>query len=192
MKFNLSFTHVKQIVILSFFAVIITFFGCGGGEESSTEENTMATTEVLKGTMNMDLGDYGFPVSINIPDASFGSQQIEEQSWGAVEIKVGNGFYISIKEGEGELIDMTFQKSMVENADFPQFKQYLVDQENEIMYEAGFPDMPSEYHFYMVKKIGEVDYVMEDIKSEKYSKEAIEKMYNCAKSLTALENDQAL
>lgn len=169
---------MKKILLLITVPVVLFFAGCGN---SKTEE----TVPSIPGMMEVELKINGNPLLIMIPDSTRGKMQIVEQSWGATEIQVGKGFQISIEEAEGELTDLTFQKSMISSEEPKKLKRYINDDPTLIFYEQQIETMDPEFHFYSIVKIGDVSYVVKDIPEEKYSEKAVEMMVESAKTLKA-------
>lgn len=154
---------------------------CGG---SKTE-----TVQAPAGSMNLDLSKYGKPFSIFVPDSTFGKLEVIEQSWGALEIKVGKIFQISITEDAG---DIELKKSDLKGDEVNKLKNYIVEEPTTIMWESGITT--PEFHFYSIQKLGNSTYVFEDIKSteiESFSKEAIQKMLDSTKNLNEIKKEHA-
>ena len=127
-----------------------------------------------------DLTPYGMPISIMIPDSTKGKAEITEQSWGAVEIKVGKSFQVSISEGEG---DVSLMKSDIAGNDINKFKRYVKDEPALLFYESEITQ--PEFHFYTVVKSENTSYTVEDIKGEIFSEKDVERMIESAKSIKA-------
>jgi hypothetical protein len=164
--------------ISSFFAVIVTltFAACGPKDDGS------GNSGVPQGMMALDLSQYGYNVSINVPDSSVGPLEVVQQSWGAVEIKVGKAFQVSVKDGQG---DIPLKKSDIAGNDVNKFKRYVVDEPNALLWESQI--MEPEFHFYAVVKAGDASYEVEDIAGEIFSEAAATKMLESAKAMKAVE-----
>ena len=169
---------MKKILLLLASPAIIFFASCGG---SKTDDTTVA----IPGMMEVQLKINGNALSIMVPDSTKGKLEMVEQSWGATEIKVGKEFQISIQEGEGELTDLIFQKSMISSEEPKKLKRYINDDSTLIFYEQQIETMDPEFHFYSIVKIGNVSYVVKDIPEEKYSEKAVQTMVEAAKTLKA-------
>jgi hypothetical protein len=173
--------------VLSFiFAVVIatvTLESCG---EKKTEE---AKVEAPAGMITLDLSKYGKPFTIFVPDSTTSRLEITEQSWGALEIRAGKNFQISITEDPG---DIELRKSDIKGDEINKFKSYVVEEPNTIMWESEITK--PEFHFYTIQKIGNSTYVFEDIKStesEPFSKESIQKMLDSAKGIKEVKKEAA-
>lgn len=158
---------------------VLSLVNCTGGKEAEETAN-------IPGMMQVDLTPHGFPISVMIPDSTKGAAEITPQSWGAVEIKVGKHFQISISEGEG---DIALAKSDVASNDVNKFKRYIKDEPALIFYESEITQ--PEFHFYTVVKAGATSYVVEDIKGEIFSEKDVEKMIESANSIKAKEGEPA-
>ena len=102
---------------------------------------------------------------------------------GALEIKVGKHFNISITEDPG---DITLMKSDIKSNDVNVFKSYITDEPETIMWESAIT-VP-EFHFYTIQKASGNTYVIQDVISADGSpsnKEQIQKMLDSAKKLVA-------
>ena len=137
--------------------------------------------EAPAGMVALDLSKFGKQFSVFVPDTTSAKLEIVEQSWGALEIKVGKGFRLSISEDPG---DIELKKSDIKSNDVNIFKSFVVEEPLTIMWESEITK--PEYHFYSIQKIGKNTYVFEDVVSangEPFGKEAIEKMLDSAKKI---------
>ncbi|HRD38122.1 MAG TPA: hypothetical protein PLC65_05785, partial [Bacteroidia bacterium] len=119
--------------------------------------------------------------TIFVPDTTNSKMEIMEQTWGALEIKIGKDFQLSITEDPG---DMELRKTDIQGDEVNKFKSFVVDEPTTIMWESEITK--PEFHFYSIQKLGNSTYVYEDIKStegEPLSKEAVQKMVDAAKSM---------
>ncbi len=165
---------MKKIFLLLLCAPTLSLvISCGG---SKTDQ----PTSTIPGMREVILKINGNPLSIMVPDSTKGKLEMIEQSWGATEIKVGKDFQISISEGEG---DIALTKSDIAGNDVNKFKRYVKDEPTLLFWESQITD--SEYHFYMINKIGTVSYIIEDVKVEQYDEKGIQAMIDAAKTLKA-------
>lgn len=156
-------------------AFVATLQSCGGKKEEQ------AAVEAPAGMITLDLSKYGKPFTIFVPDSTFGKMEITEQTWGALEIRIGANFQVSITEDPG---DIELRKSDVKSDEVNKFKSFVVEEPTTIMWESEITK--PEFHFYSIQKIGNATYVFEDIKSadaEPFSKESVQKMLDSAKGL---------
>ncbi|MFO0322128.1 MAG: hypothetical protein ACK504_06855 [Bacteroidota bacterium] len=133
------------------------------------------------GMVVLDLSKYGKPFSIFIPDTVSEKLNVVEQSWGALEIKVGNGFHISITEDPG---DITLLKSDITSNDVNIFKSYIINEPQTILWESAITG--PEFHFYTIQKIAGSSYVFQDVvptDGEPLGKAQIQKMLDSAKQI---------
>jgi hypothetical protein len=72
---------------------IILFTGCSGNTENSQEAG------IVQGMMELDLSQYGMNMTMLVPDSTVGTLEVTAQSYGDVEIRVGNYFQIKIAPG---------------------------------------------------------------------------------------------
>lgn len=170
--------------LISLFAIIasVTFSSCGEKEKAQT-------VEAPPGMVALDLSGKGKPFSIFVPDTTAAKLTITEQSWGALEVRVGKSFQISITEDPG---DIELKKSDVKSNDVNIFKSFLVEEPLTIMWESTITK--PEYHFYTIQKVDKNTYVFEDIiptEGEPLSKEAVQKMLDSAKNLVVKTKPEA-
>ena len=164
----------KIVTLLSAFALSFAITSCGG-------KDTKQNIEAPAGMVALDLSKFGKQFSIFVPDTTAAKLEVVEQSWGALEIKVGKGFHISITEDPG---DIELRKSDIKSNDVNIFKSFVVEEPLTIMWESAITK--PEYHFYTIKKIGNNTYVFEDVVAadgEPMGKDAIQKMFDSAKNI---------
>src|SRR5688572_29562406 len=104
--------------LIAVLALVVTMQSCGGKKEEQTK------VEAPAGMMTLDLSKYGKPFTIFVPDSTFGKLEITEQSWGALEIRVGKNFQLSITEDPG---DLELRKSDVKADEVNKFKSFVVE-----------------------------------------------------------------
>lgn len=164
----------KLITLLSAFALSLAVTSCGG-------KDTKQNIEAPAGMVALDLSKFGKQFSIFVPDTTAAKLEVVEQSWGALEIKVGKNFHISITEDPG---DIELRKSDIKSNDVNIFTSFVVEEPLTIMWESAITK--PEYHFYSIKKIGNNTYVFEDVVAadgQPLGKEAIQKMLDSSKNI---------
>ena len=170
--------------LITALALVVALPGCGGKKEEQTK------VEAPAGMMTLDLSKYGKPFTIFVPDSTIGKLEITEQSWGALEIRVGKNFQLSITEDPG---DIELRKNDIKSDDVNKFKAFVVEEPNTIMWESEITK--PEFHFYTIQKLGNSTYVFEDIKSseaEPFSKDAVQKMLDSAKNMKEVKKPEAV
>lgn len=175
---------MKKIIFAVAISVSTMFVtSCGGNEETNS-----TTTEIPQGMVEYDLsqhGTFGMPCLINVPDENTGKglPQVKEGPMGGTQIVVGKDFNIEILVGEG---DINQKKSDIA-ADAVFKSTYIVDEPTAILYKSEIPDAGVvQYHIYVIKKVGNVTYEIEDVRGEEsYSEEGAKRMLEAAKSLRA-------
>lgn len=172
----------KVVSILTALVLVTALQSCGGKKEE-------AQVVAPAGMITLDLSKYGKPFTIFVPDSTLGKLQITEQSWGALEIRSGKNFQISITEDPG---DIELKKSDVKGDEVNKFKSFIVEEPTTIMWESEITK--PEFHFYTIQKLGTSTYVFEDIKAtdhEPFSKETIQKMLDSARGLKEKKKEAA-
>ncbi len=165
----------KIALLLAVGTIALSVISCGKKEEE---------IKAPEGMMTLDLSKYGKTFIIFVPDsATNGKLEISEQPGGLLEVKVGKQFDIIIKEGEE---DIAFRKTDLGNDDVYKIKQFFVDEPTAIAWEWAIGDMPSEFHFLTVQKVGNSAYTFEDNRNSDgspFSKSSIEKMLESCKNI---------
>lgn len=171
----------KIIFALAISIPSLLFVSCGNKEENNT-----TTTEIPQGMIEYDLsqhGPIGMPCLIFLPDENTGKglPQVMEGPMGGTQIVVGKDFNIEIVVGDG---DMNQKKSDIA-ADAVFKSTFIVDEPNAILYKSEIPDAGVvQYHIYVIQKVGNVTYEIEDVRGEEnYSEEGAKRMLEAAKSL---------
>ena len=161
---------------------ILILTSCGG--ENPTDNPGENTEEVvqLKGFESIDLTEYGFNLSVMVPEAETnGEAQVTLTERGALEILVGDGFGMEIMYGEGDiaLLKADLQEDLV-------FKsEILNEEENALIYTQDIPDsgVKTQNHFFYKAVVGTDVYEVRDIMEGEYGSSMIEKMLQAAKSI---------
>lgn len=171
----------KHLLPIIAFVYMLALLGCG--EKKPNQEAITAP----QGMNVLDLSKYGKPFAIFVPDTNNAKLNITEQSWGALEIKVGNGYAISISEEEA---DFGLRKADIKADEVNRFKSFIVEEPTTLMWESEITQ--PEFHFISVQKIGNTAYTFEDIKStdaEPFGKENIQKMLDAARSIKEIKKE---
>lgn len=164
----------KLFTILSVTILSIINSSCGDNQKQQN-------IDVPPGMVILDLSKFGKQFSIFVPDTNTSKLEITEQSWGALEIKVGKNFHLSITEDPG---DIELRKSDIKSNDVNIFKSYIIDEPLTIMWESAITK--PEFHFYSIQKVNNDTYVFEDVvpaNGEPLSKDAVQKMLDSAKKI---------
>ncbi len=164
----------KLFTILSAITLSFAIASCG-------DKDSKQNIEAPAGMVALDLSKFGKQFSIFVPDTTAAKLEITEQSWGALEIKVGKNFHLSITEDPG---DIELKKSDVKSNDVNIFKSFVVEEPLTIMWESAITK--PEYHFYSIQKAAGNSYVFEDVVSadgEPLGKDAVQKMVDSAKKI---------
>jgi hypothetical protein len=172
----------KLVTLLSAFSLSLAIISCGGKE---SKENI----EAPAGMVALDLSKYGKQFSIFVPDTTAAKLEIVEQSWGALEIRVGKAFHMSVSEDPG---DIELQKSDIKSNDVNIFKSFVIEEPLTIMWESEITK--PEYHFYSIQKVGNNTYVFQDVVSADgvpFSKDAVQKMVDSAKKIIEKQKPDA-
>ncbi|HXC06941.1 MAG TPA: hypothetical protein VNZ86_19415, partial [Bacteroidia bacterium] len=136
-----------------------------------------------------DLNPYGFSASILVPDSTTIQGLLEIKQVAGVEIQRGKGFDIVINTAEGELADMTKQKTYINAEDPKKVKRWILDEPTAITYEQQIADLKPEVHIYCIMQIGNMKYAITDNHNgeDTYNEANAKMMMDAAKSIKAME-----
>jgi len=165
----------KTLITTLTVAALIFNYACG---DSQPKEEPIVAPE---GMIVLDLTKYGKSFVIFVPDTTQSKLEIVEQTYGALDISVGQNFAISITEQHE---DLELKKSELKDDEVNKLKGFLVEEPGAILWESEITD--SEFHFIINTKIGESDYSIQDLKNtdnKPFDKEAIQKMFDAAKNI---------
>jgi hypothetical protein len=173
---------MKKFTLLCFCVFAALILVCCKGEK--TDNDAILAPE---GMNVLELSKYGKPFAIFVPDTTRAKLEIIQQSYGALDIKVGKNFAISINE---QAADIDLHKSDITGDEVNKLKSFIVDEANAILWESEITQ--PEFHFILNKKIGTNDYSFEEIKNsdtETFGKEAIQKMFDNCKNIQEIKKE---
>lgn len=172
----------KLINLLSVAIVASTLLSCGG--KKAEQEPIVAP----QGMNVLDLTKYGKSFAIFVPDTTAAKLLVTEQSSGALEIKVGTNFAITINE---QAADIELKKKDIKEDEVLKFKNYIVEEPAAIFWESEI--VKPEFHFLINQKIGTTDYSIEDLKStetDPLNKESTQKMFDSGKNIKEIKKEE--
>ena len=172
---NTSFIRHFTLASMLFLAA------CGG---------TKQETEIIapEGMHTLNLSKYGKPFAIFVPDTVTNKLHVTEQTNGALEIRVGSIFALSINE---QAADIDLRKLDIKEDELNKFKRYLVEEPSALFWESEI--VHPEFHFLINQKIGSNDYSFEDIHDTElnaFSKEAVQKMFDSSKNIKEISREK--
>lgn len=161
------------------FALFLFLISCGGKKN----EEIIAP----QGMHTLNLNRFGKPFAIFVPDTVANKLSITEQTNGALDIKVGTNFAISINE---QAADINMRKMDIKDDELNKFKNYFADEPAAIFWESEI--VQPEFHFLLNQKIGDNEYSFEDIRdteAKPFGKDAIQKMFDSCKNIKELKKE---
>ncbi|MFI5148472.1 MAG: hypothetical protein ACHQRM_01985 [Bacteroidia bacterium] len=172
---------MKNVAFLMAIGTALLFNSCGPKKPDAIE--------VPKGFQLVDLNPYGFSASIIVPDSITVQGQLEIKQSAGVEIKRGKAFDIVINTAEGELADMTKQKSFINAEEPKKVKRWILDEPTAITYEQQIADLKPEVHIYCIMQIGNMKYAVTDNHNgeDTFNETNAKMMMDAAKSIKAME-----
>lgn len=168
----------------------ITLAACGGdtpetkndGKTNKTTVSEKKSEDDMKGMHSVNLIDYDIDASLFIPDDSKGKAEFLMTDAGALTILVGNKYGIELMP-----YGLTVSEKKEELAnDLVYTIEYLKDEPDLLVYKKTIADseMEPDFHFFMNTTLGEDNYEIKSLDNH-YSKKAVEKMIQSARSLSA-------
>lgn len=138
-----------------------------------------------QGMITLDLSQFGKPFAIFVPDTMTTKLQITEQASGALDIKVGNSFAISIFE---QTADLELKKSDLKSDELNKLKSFVVEEPGALVWESEL--VQPEFHFLINVNLAGNTYSMQDIVDNEvtpFGKEVIQKMYESCKNVKEVQ-----
>lgn len=164
-------------------SVLAIMTSCKGGK---ADESALVAPQ---GMHVLELNKYGKPFAIFVPDTTAARLEIIQQSYGALDIKVGKNFAISINE---QAADLELRKKDVKEDEINKLKSFMVEEPTAIMWESEITQ--PEFHFLINQKIGTTEYSFEDVRDPEaspFGKEAVQKMYDSCKNVKENKKNSA-
>ena len=146
------------------------------------EKETKTTFDQEKYDL-LDLSTFGLEAKIHVPSkkvTNVDPSVVYNEESGIIEVSSGKKFKLRIKETEvdkGLMLDdlandLLFQNTVTEEED------------NFVKYTSSLPDGSNKYnHFCAWINIGDVNYMIENVKEEEFSDHYLNRMINCVKSI---------
>ena len=173
---------MKKITYFIVLLISAALVSCGGESNSDNTTEEVVKAKVLKGYEELDLNEWGFQMSIMVPNAEQnGEAEVVLTERGALEIVVGSAYGVEIMYGEGdlELLKMDLKEDLV-------FASEIVNEgENSLVYKQDIPDsgVKTQNHFFYRAQLGTDIYEVRDLIDGNYGLGMIEKMLEGVKTL---------
>ena len=164
----------------------VLFFACGNNNSTELADSPVVE-EVQEFDSNkydmVDLTGFGLPAQIQVPNKSVTNVDPEvelNEASGTIEVSSGEKFKLQITETE-------MDKSIIvaDLKDDLLFKNTITEEEdNFIKYTSELPDGSNMYtHFCAWINIGDVTYMVENVKGVDFSDHYLNRMIKCVKSI---------
>lgn len=175
---------MKRLTYILAAFLLINFLSCGEGGSDVEVVEDVAEGSVLKGYEKLDLSQWGFNMTIMVPNAEInGEPEIILTDRGALEVVVGLYFGIEIMYGEGdiELLKMDLKDDLVFSSEI------VKEEENTLVYFQDIPNsgVKTQNHFFYKAVIGDDIFEIRDLIDGEYGQGVIEEMLAAAKTLKA-------
>lgn len=173
---------MKKIAYIFVLFVCAGLVSCGGDGNSDNSTEEVVESKVLKGYEELDLNQWGFQMSLMIPNAEQnGEAEVVLTERGALEIVVGSSFGIEIMYGEGdlELLKMDLKEDLVFTSEI------VSEDENSLVYKQDIVDsgVKTQNHFFYRAQVGTDIYEVRDLIDGNYGLGMIDKMLDGVKTL---------
>ncbi len=166
--------------MLVLFGLVLLFNSC-----ENKSQDRIAPPE---GMCSIELSKYGKPFSLFVPDTSKHPLSITEEGSGALIIKAGSAFAISISE---EAADLQLKRADIESDEVNKFTAYIVNEPNAIFWESAI--IEPEYHFVLNTRVAERDFSFQDVQnteSKAPGKTSVQMMFNNSKGIQELSKNE--
>ena len=165
---------MKRSLYFVVIALFVSLASCGG-DNSESSNNTVETPKELKGYEELDLNQWGFQMSIMVPNAEQnGESEVVLTERGALEITVGSAYGVEIMYGEGdiELLKMDLKEDLVFTSEI------IKEDDNSIVYKQDIPNsgVKTQNHFFYRVQMGTDIYEVRDLIDGNYGTGMIDKM----------------
>ncbi len=172
---------MKKLTYLLALILSVSLYSCGN-EENQENETQETEQKVLKGYEELDLNQWGFQMTIMVPNAEEnGEPQVVLTERGALEIVVGQTFGIEVMYGEGdiELLKMDLKEDLVFSSEI------VKEDENSLIYKQDIPEsgVKTQNHFFYRAQVGTDVYEVRDLIDGSFGMAMIEKMLDAAKTI---------
>lgn len=171
-------SSTQTVKVNNMFLLLLSFLlllnSCGGKEEAKAPE----------GMCSIELQSYGKPFAVFVPDTSSNPLIITEEASGALLVKAGKNFAISIFE---EKADLALKKEDIKADEVNKFTSFVNDEPNAIFWESSITE--PEFHFLINNTINNRDFSFQDLQDPEnklFSKAVVQKMFESCKSIKEL------
>jgi len=170
---------MKKVAYLFATIIGLTIASCGVSDQPVEDK---VEKVVLKGYEELDLTEWGFNLSVMVPQADIhGNPEVTLTERGALEIIVGTGFGLEIMYGEADiaLLKTDLQEDLVFTSEI------IKEEEKAIIYSQNIPDagVKTQNHFLYKAEIGAEVFEVRDVIDGEFGTGMIEKMLEAAKTI---------
>lgn len=172
---------MKRSLYFVMLAFLISVTSCGG-DNTEQSNNTVEAPKELKGYEELDLNQWGFQMSIMVPNAEQnGEAEVVLTERGALEVVIGSTYGIEIMYGEGDidLLKMDLKEDLVFTSEI------IKEDENSLVYKQDIPGsgVKTQNHFFYRAQLGTDVYEVRDLIDGNYGTGMIDKMLESVNTL---------
>lgn len=156
---------------LSILTLAVLLMSC----EGNAEKNKTKGQPLTQGMVWVDLSPYGKSFSLPVPDTANSALTITEEQDGALNLRSGRTFGMSIYEQEA---DLKLKKEDIKTDEVNRLKRFVREDKDGLIWESAITE--TEYHFNCNRRLGGGTYSFSDIPGSAFSEEAVEIMFESA------------
>lgn len=140
---------------------------------------------IPEGMCSIELQRYGKPFSILVPDTSKNPLSITEEASGALIVKAGKSFGLSIFE---EQADLALKREDLKADEVNRLTAFISEEPNALFWESSITE--PEFHFLVNASVGGRDFSFQDLQDPEAKlpgKASVQKMFESCKNIKAIE-----
>lgn len=140
---------------------------------------------IPEGMCSIDLQGYGKPFSLLVPDTSKNPLSISEEASGALLVKAGKSFGLSIFE---EKADLALKREDLKADEVNRLSSFISEDPNALFWESSITE--PEFHFLVNASVNGREFSFQDLQDPEaklLSKASVQKMFESCRNIKALE-----
>lgn len=176
LNMNTTFSHLSRVCLHLGIA-----FGIAILSSCSTKEEQV----IPEGMCSIDLQRYGKPFSMLVPDTAKNPLSISEEASGALLVRAGKNFGLSIFE---EQADLALKREDLKADEVNRLTAFISEEPNALFWESSITE--PEFHFLVNASLGGRDFSFQDLQDPEaklLSKASVQKMFEACKNIKAIE-----
>jgi hypothetical protein len=161
--------------VRSFAPLLLTvlLLSCGDDKKANKEQ------ALPQGMVMADLSAYGKPFTVPVPDTTASPLTITEEQDGALSLRSGRSFGMSIYEQEA---DLKLKKDDIQADEVNRLKRMVREDKDGLIWESAITE--PEHHFVCNRRLAGGSYSFSDIPGTSFSEDAVKTMFESAMQAT--------